>query len=119
MSKTLFSKSNPDLNSIITTYFDLMYGDNRLLEAIYYILNKVGFSTDGAYCHFPDMNSIDESEHFKGVEFAVGYPPLEEDTVIVSEEECSKYIRLACERYIKFHPEDKDKINILLKKGLS
>ncbi|WP_419721113.1 ribonuclease toxin immunity protein CdiI [Pectobacterium versatile] len=29
---------------------------------------------------------------------------------------CLKYIRLACERYVKIHPEDADKVKFLLDK---
>lgn len=71
---------------------------------------------DGVYCFFPDMNSYDGSEQFEGVEFAVGCPPSEADTINVSEEICYHYVRLACERYLKIHPEDAKKVNSLLAK---
>jgi hypothetical protein len=99
---------------VIMCYMDIMYSDGRFLEAIGYIIKRWGFSTDGAYCNFPDLNSFFEEEHFEGVEFAYGYPPREEDTVIVSEEVCSKYIRLACEKYVSLHPEDAVKVEELL-----
>lgn len=60
------------------------------------------------------MNSCDEEEHFDGVQFVIGGPPAEGDVVIVSEGICYRYVRLACERYLKFHPEDADKVNELL-----
>ncbi|WP_434778935.1 ribonuclease toxin immunity protein CdiI [Neisseria sp. Ec49-e6-T10] len=62
------------------------------------------------------MNSYDEEEHFEGVQFSIGYPPTDEDEIIVSEETCYHYVKLACEKYLKFHPEDKKIINELLKK---
>lgn len=114
MNNKLFKNIDCITNGVITTYFDIMYSDARLLEAISYLIKKIGFSTDGAYCHFPDMNSYDEDEHFEGVQFAVGYPPTDEDTVTVSEETCYQYVRLACEKYLKLHPEDTDKVNELL-----
>ncbi|HFO6612835.1 TPA: ribonuclease toxin immunity protein CdiI, partial [Escherichia coli] len=77
---------------------------------------KESYILDGIYCNFPDMNSYDESEHFEGVEFAVGYPPDEDDIVIVSEETCFEYVRLACEKYLQLHPEDTEKVNKLLSK---
>ncbi|WP_391592670.1 ribonuclease toxin immunity protein CdiI [Yersinia aleksiciae] len=43
-----------------------------------------------------------------------GYPPEEDDTVIVSEETCFEYVRLACEKYLQLHPEDTNKVNTLL-----
>lgn len=114
--KTLFTLSDikSGLNSIITTYFGIMYSDGNFLRAIELLSQKGALNTDGAYCHFPDLDSYDEEEHFEGVEFAVGYPPEEDDIVIVSEGTCYKYVRLACERYIQLHPEDTEKVNALL-----
>ena len=116
--KKLFEMSDvyTGLNEIILGYFNIMSSDRSFLEVIEHIVKKVGFNTDGAYCNFPDMNSYDESEHFEGVEFAVGYPPSEAETVVVSEETCYFYVRLACERYLKLHPEDTEKVNSLLAK---
>lgn len=116
--KKLFEMSDvyTGLNEIILGYFNIMSSDRSFLEFIEHIVKKVGFNTDGAYCNFPDMNSYDESEHFEGVEFAVGYPPSEAETVVVSEETCCFYVRLACERYLKLHPEDTEKVNSLLAK---
>ncbi|WP_256657134.1 ribonuclease toxin immunity protein CdiI [Pseudomonas sp. BCA13] len=75
-----------------------------------------GFSTDGAYCNFPDENSPFNEENFEGVEFAYCYPPKDEDIVVVSEVVCSEYIRLACEKYLQHHPEDAEKVKELLDK---
>jgi len=118
MRKKLFEMSDvyAGLNEIILGYFNIMSSDRSFLEVIEHIVKKVGFNTDGAYCNFPDMNSYDESEHFEGVEFAVGYPPSEAETVVVSEETCYFYVRLACERYLKLHPEDTEKVNSLIAK---
>ncbi|WP_159567732.1 ribonuclease toxin immunity protein CdiI [Budvicia diplopodorum] len=118
MRKELFSQQDVDngLNLVIVSYFDRMYEDGKFLEAIELLSKRWTLSVDGAYCNFPDMDSYDESEHFEGVEFAVGYPPEEDDTVIVSEEICFKYVRLACEKYRYLHPEDTDQVNELLAK---
>ncbi|PIT48016.1 ribonuclease toxin immunity protein CdiI [Snodgrassella communis] len=116
MKTKLFDNRDSNVYEVITTYFNIMYSDGCFLETVNYLINKIGFSTDGAYCHFPDMNSYDENEHFEGVEFAVGYPPTANDTIIVSEETCYQYIRIACEKYLNLHPEEKDKIDELLAK---
>lgn len=118
LNKHLFERplSFLDPNSIIKSYFDLMYNDDHFLDAIESITQKESFVLDGVYCIFLDMNNFDEREHFKSVEFSVGYPPTEEDTVIVSEETCYHYVRLACEKYLKLHPEDTNKISKLLAK---
>ncbi|WP_447755346.1 ribonuclease toxin immunity protein CdiI [Pseudomonas nicosulfuronedens] len=114
--KELFGQpySDSDPYWIVKGYFDRMYNDDCFLKAVGYIVKKLGFSTDGAYCNFPDMNSCFDEEHFEGVEFAYGYPPRDEDTVVVSESICSEYIRLACEKYLQCHPEDAAKVKELL-----
>ncbi|MCC8380935.1 ribonuclease toxin immunity protein CdiI [Xenorhabdus sp. PB30.3] len=118
MKKELFSQFDMGLglDLIIVSYFERMYEDGKFLDAIELLSKKWTLSVDGAYCNFPDMDSYDETEHFEGVEFAIGYPPTEEDTVIVTEETCYHYVRLACEKYLKLHPEDIDKVNTLLSK---
>lgn len=118
MKKELFSQQDIDdgLDLIIVSYFDRMYGDGKFLDAIDLLSRKWTLNVDGAYCHFPDMNSYDESEHFDGVEFAIGYPPSDAESVIVSEDVCYQYVRLACEKYLKLHPEDVEKIKDLLTK---
>ncbi|MBG5690493.1 ribonuclease toxin immunity protein CdiI, partial [Pseudomonas aeruginosa] len=40
----------------------------------------------------------------------------DEDTIVVSEAVCSKFIRLACEKYLQRHPEDTEKVKELLDK---
>lgn len=102
------------LDETVLGYFNIMHSECRFLDAVENIVQKVSFVLDGVYCFFPDMNSCDEEEHFDGVQFVIGYPPAEGDVVIVSEGICYRYVRLACERYLKFHPEDTDKVNELL-----
>ncbi|CAK6495772.1 Immunity protein CdiI [Pantoea sp. Nvir] len=116
MRKELFAQQDIEkgCNLIIASYFDRMYEDGHFLKMVGYLVSKDSFFVDGAYCNFPDMNSCDESEHFEGVEFASGYPYSEADVVIISEETCYQYVRLACERYVKLHPEDTEKVNSLL-----
>lgn len=118
MKKELFELSdvNAGLNLIVMSYFDRMYEDGKFMKAMDLLSKKWTLNTDGAYCHFPDMDSFDVEDHFEGVEIAIGYPPTEEDTVIVDENTFYHYVRLACERYLKLHPEDKEMIDSLLLK---
>lgn len=115
--KELFGQpySDSDPCWIVKGYFDRIYCDNNFFEAIVNIVKKRGFSTDGAYCNFPDKNSPFDDGNFEGVEFAYGYPPTDEETVIVSDTVCSEYVRLACEKYLQRHPEDMKKIKEALK----
>ncbi|WP_380184864.1 ribonuclease toxin immunity protein CdiI [Kalamiella sp. sgz302252] len=118
MGKELFNQKDIDegLNLVIISYFERLYDENKFLEAIELLSKKWTLNVDGAYCNFPDMNSYDESEHFEGVEFAIGYPPEKDDTVIVSEDICYQYVRLACEKYLRLHPEDTGKVEELMTK---
>jgi len=95
-------------------YFDRIYDDGCFVEAIEYVAKKIGFSTDGAYCHFPDMDSPFEDEHFDGVEFAYGDRPEVKDTAVISEEIFFNYIRRACGKYVLLHPQDRERISNLL-----
>ncbi|WP_108097479.1 ribonuclease toxin immunity protein CdiI [Pseudomonas sp. GV071] len=107
-----YSESDP--YRIVKGYFDRMYNDGCFLEAIGYIVKKWGFSTDGACCNFPDMNSPFDEEHFDGVEFSYGFSLSTENTIIISDAVLSECIRLACEKYLRRHPEDLAKVKKLL-----
>jgi len=116
MNKELFGQPYDQVEPhwILEAYFDRMYGDGYFIKSIEYIITRDSFHLDGVYCSFPDMDSYYGEEHFEGVEFAYGYPPEENDTIIVSEKTSYKYVRLACEKYLQRHPEDTKKVNELL-----
>ncbi|MDM1757247.1 MULTISPECIES: ribonuclease toxin immunity protein CdiI [unclassified Acinetobacter] len=116
MENELFNQSdiNAGLNIIIVSYFDRMYEDGDFIRAIELLSEKVALNKDGAYCCFGDLDSYYEEFHFNGVEFAMGYPPSEAEEIIVSEETCYAYVRLACERFLKIHPENKIQVNEIL-----
>jgi len=120
MIKELFSQSDVDsgLNLIIVSYFDRMYEDNKFLKVVDYMTQRIGFSTDGAYCHFACEYDgfLDDMVFEEGVFFAIGYPPEKDDEIVVSEETCYHYVRLACKKYLVLHPEDTDEVNKLLAK---
>jgi hypothetical protein len=103
-----------DLHWVIEAYFDRMYDDGRFVEALEHIVKQCGFSTDGAYCSFPDMNSYFEEDHFEGVRFSSGYLLEEDVSVVVSYEKLREFLRLACAKYLKRHPGDTGKISELL-----
>ena len=105
-----------DIEGTVKSYFDLMYNEGRFIDAIENIINKDSYMLDGIYCIFPDMNSCDEAEHFEGVQFSIGYPSTIENTVTVSEKKCYTYVQLACEKYLKRHPDKTEQIQFLIKK---
>lgn len=118
MVKELFSQSDVDtgLNLIVVSYFDIMYDKGYFLKVVDYMAQKIGFSSDGAYCHFACEYDgfLDDMIFEEGVFFAIGYPPEKEDEIVINESTCYHYVRLACEKYLKLHPEDTDKVNELL-----
>lgn len=118
MIKELFTQEDVDtgLNLIVVSYFDIMYDNGCFLKVLDYMVQKIGFSTDGAYCHFACEYDgfLDDMIFKEGVFFAIGYPPEKNDEVIVSEETCYHYVKLACKRYLALHPEDTDKVNNIL-----
>lgn len=86
---------------VIKVYFNIMYADGNFIEALTLLTSSKGLSTDGAYCHF----LCHEHPNSREVEFAFGYPPTEEDEIIVDEAICFKYAREASELYLREHPD--------------
>lgn len=103
-----------DAEWVVKAYFDRMYDDGRFVEAVSYITRRYGFCIDGAYCNFPDLESLDVEDHFEGVEFSYGYPPGDDEIVVVSEGVCADLLRLSCCAYVERHPEDDLTVNTLL-----
>ncbi|QOZ84299.1 MULTISPECIES: ribonuclease toxin immunity protein CdiI [Chromobacterium] len=96
-----------DTNWVVLAYLDRMYNDGKFIEAIESISDGVGLSVDGAYCHFPFMDSFYDDDRFEGVKFIYGYSvDGDDDEVIVSLDVCLSLINVACAKYIKNHPED-------------
>ncbi len=91
-----------------------MHEEHCFIEAIECLSKRWSYSTDGAYCNFPDMSSPLEEEHFEGAEFSYGFPSDDSNTVLVSEAECSKQIHLACQKYLETHLQDASKIYRIL-----
>jgi hypothetical protein len=89
-------------NAVTDSYFVQMVED---------FAKGYGVGIDCYYlCSFPDDLDFDE-EPFDGVKvFAV------DSEVVVDYETFYQYLKMACETYISRHPEDKNKINELLKK---
>jgi len=103
---------------ILESFFDRMHGEGYFIKTIIYIIGRNSFHLDGAYCSFPDLNSCYEEDHFEGIEYAYGYPPENDSTIIVSENICSKYIKIACAKYLNLHPEDSAEIQVILQNSL-
>ncbi|RBL86189.1 hypothetical protein DDE05_12060 [Streptomyces cavourensis] len=113
--KKLFDQSFDKSDSlwVLKVYFNIIYSDGNFIDAADRISRRWGFSTDGAYCRFPDMNSFDSDEHFEGVEFTYGISP-NESTIIVSDKVCVEFLKRACEIYISRHPEYSLKITEII-----
>lgn len=97
---------------IIKIYFNIMYADGYFIEALTLLTSRNGLSTDGAYCHFLHHDLPDSRD----VEFAFGYPSTEGNELVVDESVCFKYARMACELYLRKHPEDINSISDIINK---
>ncbi|WP_336845002.1 ribonuclease toxin immunity protein CdiI [Providencia rettgeri] len=70
-------------------------------------MKRHGCCVNETDCTFPDLD--DPIYHFEGIMFSVY-----SGEAIVPESVGFNYVRLACERYIKLHPDDQKTVNILL-----
>ena len=115
MNEYLFEKIDykNDPYFVVKDVFNSTHLSGRLLWAIPYILNRVGFGIDEAYCHFPDFSEPGSEFHFEGVMFK-----LMDDKVIVSEDVCFEHLHQAIERYKKLHPEKQQEIDELIEKNM-
>ncbi|RRN97874.1 hypothetical protein DMB84_017950 [Pectobacterium aquaticum] len=92
-------------------FFNSLNLQNKFIYGIDSIIKKHGFVINETYCHFPELRGLDPDFHFEGIMFGVWG-----GEAIVSEETALKYVRLACEKYVKIHPEDAGKVKFLLDK---
>ena len=106
---TVWIYSGPDW--VIKRFFDDMYDDGRFIEVVSYLSRRWGYVNDDVACHFPDMNSYFEEEHFEGVQFILCLPTPDPYEVIVSDEEFAVWLRMACDRYLAQHPSDVGEIS--------
>lgn len=98
---------------IVRCYFDTIYDCNYFLKALNYLVQGIGYGTDGAWANFGDMDNACEEFHFEGVEIEVGFsePP---DVMRIDEPTFFRWLRMACERYVQQNPKDKQKVEELL-----
>jgi len=61
---------------------------------------------------FSDLDDPDPIYHFSGVMFG-----MMEDEIIITEDELNSFLKEACDRYIEKNPEDKIKIENILKES--
>lgn len=113
MNEYIFEKIDYDNDNawVLKDFFNSLHLQNRLIYGVDNIIKRCGFVINETYCHYPDLQDVDPDFHFEGVMFGVW-----EGEVIVSEDIGFKYARLACEKYLKLHPEDSEKVNSLLAK---
>ncbi|CAQ85453.1 MULTISPECIES: ribonuclease toxin immunity protein CdiI [Photorhabdus] len=111
MNEYLFEKIDYDNDPkwVIKDFLNSINLSERLIECVEKIINRCGFVINETYCHFPDLEDPDPEYHFDGIMFGVW-----EGEIIVPESVGFEYVRLACEKYLQLHPEDKDKVSALL-----
>ncbi|WP_338457889.1 ribonuclease toxin immunity protein CdiI [Pantoea sp. Nvir] len=113
MNEYLFEKIDYEHDSewVLKDFFNSLNLQGRFLYGVDNIIRKCGFVINETYCHYPDLQDVDPDFHFEGIMFGVW-----EGEIIVPESVGFKYTRLACERYLKLHPEDTEKVKSLLSK---
>ncbi len=100
---------NNDPEWVIKEFFNSIYSQHKFLWALPFILKRHGCCVNETDCTFPDLDDPDPIYHFDGIMFSVY-----SGEVIVPESVGFNYVRLACERYIKLHPDDQKTVNTLL-----
>jgi len=115
MSDQLFGswadRNEPDW--VVFAYFDWIYGAGLFMQMLECLTKRWGFGTDDVDCSFPDLNSFDADDHFCGVQFEYGIL-CEPDVVIVSDEDFSTYLSMACSRYVEEKPEYADRVRSMM-----
>lgn len=113
MNEHLFVKIDYEHDSewVLKDFFNSLNLQGRFLYGVDNIIRKCGFVINETYCHYPDLQDVDPDFHFEGIMFGVW-----EGEIIVPESVGFKYTQLACERYLKLHPEDTEKVKSLLSK---
>ena len=89
-----------------------MYSQSLFLEALSFIVRKVGYTVNEDFCFCPDLTDPDPVCHFEGVMFGQF-----EDEVTTTDEQCKMYIEEACKLYLEKHPNQKMLINGILDSG--
>ena len=103
--KVNFDEDNPERT--VKQCFSVLYDYGVFLYAVYLVLvDKDGYTQEGCYWYYPDMNSPDPRDHFEGVYFQDGFD--DPDWIaIVTERENLEYTEKACERFLEIHPDNK------------
>lgn len=102
-------------NDLARFYFDRIYVSGLFINALEKIAERQCLSVDGIYCDFGDINSDDEYYRYAGVKIEIDfYDPPKID--IIDEGVFIKWARIACERYIKIHPENKLEVENIISK---
>lgn len=100
---------NNDPNWVIKDFFNSLNLSERIIDSVEKMINRCGFVINETYCHFPDFTDPDSELHFEGIMFGVW-----EGEIIVSDAIGYKYAKLACEKYLYFHPDKKEEVTYLM-----
>ena len=85
---------------IVKMYFNRMYGRGVLVKVVNYLLNGIGYGTDGGHCAFREIDSYFEEDHFEVLKFISGIP-TDDKKIIISKEEFNKILRETIDLYLK------------------
>ena len=103
------SRTDPDW---IVKEFNSIYFQGRFLWALPLILERKGCGVNEDYCFFPDDSDPSPEYHFSGVK--VG---LMDSEKLLTEEDLSKFLHEACDKYVLLHPEDKSQLEGIMEEA--
>jgi hypothetical protein len=107
--------TNIDVNLAPMLDYYNSIADYEFVKVLEYFSNGFGYGDEYYLCEFPNSWEPWEKEYFEnGVRFTVGSGYNKENSSIVDYSTFYKFSRLACEDYLKEHPEDKEKIYEIL-----
>jgi len=111
MNEYIFERIDYDNDSewVVKDFFNSMNLQSKFLWSLPFIINKIGCGVNETYCSFPDLEDPDPECHFEGIMFGVWG-----GEIIVPESVGFNYVKLACEKYLRLHPEHTARVNELL-----
>lgn len=110
MDRGLFFVDDNDDLKIAKEFFNTFSGSN-FYDAVSYLCQGVGYGNEYSACEFPDDLDFDE-EAFEGARFRYF-----DDELIVSFKQLELLIDEAVEKFVKMHPDQKERIEKLIDHG--
>lgn len=107
-------RENDLMEITISGYIDNIYYNGLFLDAIYFILvKKEDFILESAACYYLESYEVNPINPNNIVVFEVGGTPDTPYKVDVTEEDCEKYLKIACNYFLELHSEKNTRILLM------